>query len=137
MREITLYIDENIPSVLAEALDLLESKRKSQGLKLRVASINAEFGRGCQDEEWITKVSGQAVLTQDYNLKRRSAQRNLYRDNKVQMFFIKPPKERGFTYWEFVVLTIRSWENLTDLLISSDTTESYALYRNSTKWELI
>jgi hypothetical protein len=48
-----IYIDENMPPHLAEGLSILE-KPNNEGIE--VYSIQKEYGRGIQDEDWIPQV---------------------------------------------------------------------------------
>lgn len=51
-----IYIDENMPAVLAEGFNLLqapENLRYKLKDPVEVKSIKNEFGAGAKDEDWI------------------------------------------------------------------------------------
>jgi hypothetical protein len=108
------YIDENMPPQLAEGLAILE-KPNDEGNE--IYSIQKEYGRGIQDEEWIPKI-GQLngiVITQDYNLQTTQQKYDLLRSYKMGIFYLKPPGKIGYKYWEMVQKLIGHWSEIKDL----------------------
>lgn len=102
-----IYIDENLPSVLAEGFDVLqapENKRLRLKDPIIVRSIKREFGQGIKDEDWIPQAGGQGacVITQDYNIKRIKHQRKLCEEHSLGMFYFRPPSKNGFSYWDML-----------------------------------
>lgn len=112
---IKLYIDENISPYLAKGLHFLE---KGNGDEIEVLSLKEVFGTGAQDEDWIPKVGLEkgVVITQDYNIFRKKPQRELYEQSGVGLFFIKPPSNKGYKYWEMVEQIVNRWEEIKKLV---------------------
>lgn len=108
---IEVYIDENLPVQLAEGLNILEQPNCDN---IVVKSIKVEFGKGAPDEKWIPEIGKRngIVITQDYNIYRTRAQRDLYIANNVGIIFFKGPKNRGYSYWELVEQLIKKWKEI-------------------------
>ena len=103
-----IYIDENMPSQLADGLSILE-KPNNEGVE--VYSIQKEYGRGILDEDWIPQV-GQVsgiVITQDSKMQRIKSQFRLLKEYKLGIFYLIPPGKKGYTYWEMVEKIILNW----------------------------
>jgi len=69
-----IFIDENMPKMLAEGFNILqepENYRLDLKDKIVVKSIKNEF-KGALDEVWIPEVGklNSCVITQDYNINR-------------------------------------------------------------------
>lgn len=95
-----IYLDENIPRQIAEGFHLLQSLESSRaGLNVEVKALVDDFGQGCKDEEWIPRIGERecCVITQDFNIYRKKAQRELYIQNKVGIFIIVPKKKKGYS----------------------------------------
>lgn len=111
----TIYIDENLPPLLARGFNILQ---KPENIKLReaieVKSIKDEFGQGVKDEEWIPKAgeSNACVITQDYNILRIDHQRELCIQYDLGMFYFRPPSKNGFGYWEILKLFVKHWQDI-------------------------
>lgn len=108
------FIDENMPPQLAEGLTILE-RPNNEGIE--IYSIQKEYGRGIQDEDWIPKV-GQVngiVITQDYNIQRTQQQYELLRSYKIGIFYLRAPGKTGYKYWEMVQKIISHWADIKDL----------------------
>ena len=109
-----IYIDENLPSVLAEGFDLLQHP---ENLRLRlkdpieVRSIKKEFEEGVKDEDWIPQAGqqGACVVTQDYNINRIKHQKALCEKHNLGMFYFRPPSKNGFSYWDMLQLMVKHW----------------------------
>ena len=109
-----IYIDENMPPQLADGLAILE-KPNNEGVE--VYSIQKEYGRGIQDEDWIPQV-GQVngiVITQDSKMQRIKSQFRLLKEYKLGIFYLIPPGKRGYTYWEMVEKIIFNWQEIKGL----------------------
>ena len=109
------FIDENMPPQLAEGLAILE-KPNNEGVE--VYSIQKEYGRGIQDEDWIPQVGNVngIVITQDYNIQRTQRQYELLKKYKMGIFYLRPPgKKVGYRYWEMVQKMINHWEEIKEL----------------------
>lgn len=108
-----IYLDENMPPQLARALNIIqEALNKQEGTNITVLSTIDEFGRGAKDEDWIPKVSGCIVITQDIRIQRTRHQRDLYLENNVGMIFIKSPSKKGMSFWNFTQLLIKRWDEI-------------------------
>jgi len=111
----TIYIDENLSSFLAQGLNFLQMP---ENLKLRepvdVRSIR-DFGVGAEDEDWIPQAgkADSCILTQDYNIHRIRHQKALCEQFNLGMFYIRPPSKVGFRYWDMVKLLIKHWPDIT------------------------
>ena len=106
-----IYIDENMPSQLADGLSILE-KPNNEGVE--VYSIQKEYGRGILDEDWIPQV-GQVsgiVITQDSKIQRIKSQFRLLKEYKLGIFYLIPPGRKGYTYWEMVEKIILNWREI-------------------------
>lgn len=108
------FIDENMPPQLAEGLAILE-KPNDEGVE--VYSIQKEYGRGTQDEDWIPRVGSLngIVITQDYNIQRTQQQYELLKKYKMGIFYLRPPGKIGYKYWEMVQKIINNWEEIKEL----------------------
>jgi len=116
-----VYIDENMPSVLATGFDLLQ-KPENIKLKLKypisVKSIVDAFGRGVQDEIWIPKAGkeGSCIITQDYNISRIKHQQELCKKFNLGMFYFRPPSKNGFSYWDMLQLMVKHWPEILKII---------------------
>ncbi|MET0394285.1 MAG: hypothetical protein ABW019_14160 [Chitinophagaceae bacterium] len=120
------FIDENMPPQLAEGLAILE-KPNNEGVE--VYSIQKEYGRGIQDEEWIPqvgKING-IVITQDYNIQRTQQQFELLRNYKVGIFYLRPPGKSGYRYWEMVEKIFAYWTQIKALARKSRAPFAYRI----------
>lgn len=120
-----IYIDENMPPQLSEGLSILE---KPNNENVDVYSIQKEYGRGIQDEDWIPQV-GQVngiVITQDTKMQRIKSQYELLKKYNLGVFYLIPPSNKGYTYWEMVEKIISNWKKIKDL---SKTTKAPFAYK--------
>ncbi len=115
----TFYFDENLPSQLANAIDLLQEN--DPDYQAKVTSIIDRFQRGVSDEDWIPILGkeGATVITHDYQLHRRSDQRKLYKVHGLGLVIIRPPSKTGLLYWEQVKLTIKHWNEILETDLST------------------
>lgn len=106
-----IYFDENFSPSLVAGMQKIQDGRKSE--EFSVHSVKDEFGKGAPDEEWIPKIASEhgCVITQDLNINRTRAQWDLCRQNKIGIFFFKPPKS-GWSYWTIVELIVASWSRI-------------------------
>lgn len=112
---IRIYIDENMPRQLAYALNLLQQPlNEREKTPVEVVSIAEEFGFGAQDEDWIPEVGKKSgiVITQDYNIQTTRHQRVLCEAHRLGMIYIKPPSNKGLSYWDMVLLLINRWDEI-------------------------
>lgn len=122
MDDVKIYLDENLPSLLADGLNkLTQPLHQRQGIKIEISSIAQEFGKGTADEEWIPQFGkiGGIVLTQDFNIQRIKAQRELYIQHKIGLLIIRPPSKSGLSYWEMVKLLVKNCEDIVKFLKKS------------------
>lgn len=85
-----IYFDENLPPNLAKGLDILEKPNTRPNVEdIKVLSIQEVFGKGAKDEVWLPAIGkeGAVVITQDMNIQRTKAQKELYQQFKVGVFF--------------------------------------------------
>jgi|SRR5690625_838868 len=109
-----IYFDENFSPALISGLKRIQDGRRSEGID--VCSVKEEFGQGCRDEEWIPEIAKRhgVIITQDLNINRTRAQWQLCRNNKIGIFFVRPPK-KGWSYWDIVRLVIHRWPEISNL----------------------
>ncbi len=130
-----IYIDENLPPKLAEALNLLQDTlNKTNSTELEVVSIGSEFGRGAKDEDWIPKINGHFVITKDKNINRYKHQREIYRNNNVGILFMSV---NSYGYWDCVKFLIKHWEDILKILKKNKAPFSYKATAKTKfeKWE--
>jgi len=54
IKKYKIFIDENLPSQLAEGLNILQKPQNAKdSLEIEVLSIKKEYGSGAKDEDWI------------------------------------------------------------------------------------
>ena len=124
-----IYFDENFSLSLVAGIQKLQDGRKSDGIT--VHSVIDEFGKGAPDDEWIPGIASQhgCVITQDLNINRVRAQWELCKQNKIGVFFFKPPK-RGWDYWRIVNLVVGSWARIQQ--IAKESTRPFGCVIEST-----
>ena len=110
-----IFLDENIPAQIARALNIIqEALNKKEGTTIEVISLIDKFGRGAKDEDWLPKISGSIIVTQDYRIQTTRHQRDLYEKHGVGMILISAGKT-GMTFWEFTKLLIKHWDEILKL----------------------
>lgn len=135
-----IYIDENMPSVLAQGFNLLQAPENIR-LKLKdlieVKSIKKEFGEGAKDEDWIPQAGKQraCVITQDYNINRIKHQRALCEKYNLGMFYFRPPSKSGFTYWHMLEMLVKHWPEIIKKASWEERPFSYKITSKSSKLE--
>lgn len=125
-----IYVDENMPSVLAEGFDILQEPLNYKLREpIRVKSIKRAFGAGAQDEDWIPKAGeeGACVITQDFNIRRIRHQRALCEQYGLGMFYFHPPSKTGFSYWEMLKLMVKHWEEIIRIAIKEKRPFAYKI----------
>lgn len=135
-----IYIDENMPRMLAEGFHILqvpENHRLGLKDKIEVKSISSEFGKGALDEEWIPMAGKQnsCVITQDYNINRIKHQRALCEKYNLGMFYFRPPSKNGFSYWEMVKLLTKHWPEIIKTVSKQERPFSYKITARSSSIE--
>lgn len=128
----TFYFDENIAPRIARALAVLTEVEP-----IEVHSTIDVFGRGALDEEWIPKVgeNNGIVITQDLNIHRTRHQRELYKKHKVGVVFFKPPKKKGYLYWEMLTQILTSWPDIIKTIERAERPFAYLIKPKSRKLE--
>jgi PIN like domain len=107
-----IYLDENLPPQITDALNILESKT---GDGFVVISMDKAFGRGAADEVWIPRIGAEqgVVITQDMRIYRNKAQRSLYEKHGVGIVFLPhPSKKQRYRYWELVEQIVKHWQEI-------------------------
>lgn len=107
-----LYFDENFSPHLAHAFRELERGRPGDGVE--VFHMTDEFPRGTPDEEWIPDISMKhgCVLTQDLNIQRTRLLWRICSENKIGIFFFRPPKQNKFDYWAWARKVLEHWAEI-------------------------
>ncbi len=122
-----IYIDENMPTNLADGLNILQKPLNIDLEKeIEVCSIKKEFGKGAKDEDWIPEAgrTDACVITQDIRIQRTRQLKELYTNHGLGIFFFKPPSKKGYRYWEMVEILIKHWQEI--IKISANTTRPFA-----------
>ena len=135
-----IYIDENMPPLLADGFNLLqnpENIRLRIKDKIEVRSIKNEFGSGVLDEDWIPKAGKESacVITQDFNINRIKHQRALCAKYNLGMFYFRPPSKNGFSYWQMVKLLVKHWPEIITVASKSKRPFSYKITSRSASLE--
>lgn len=115
-RKYIIYIDENIPSQVAKALnELQQPQNKRDKSDFEIRSIKETFGGGCKDEDWIPEVGKEnaIVITQDCRIQTLRHQNELYKENGVGILFIHAP---AYGYWDLVKKLINSWDEIKGII---------------------
>ena len=114
-----IYIDENMPSQLAHALNALQQPLNTkENIQIEVLSIKEVFGQGALDEEWIPIIGAEngIVITQDFRIQSQRHQRELYMGSGVGILFLNPPSKGGFGYWDMVKKLIHEWDDIKKII---------------------
>lgn len=106
-----IYFDENFSHRIVSGMSEFQKAKPSEGIS--VIWTPDEFGKGAKDEEWIPLVASKhgIVLTQDINIHRTRAQWEMCQQNKIGIFFFKPPKA-GWSHWVIVREVVNRWEEI-------------------------
>jgi hypothetical protein len=105
------YFDEQLPKVVAEALNVLESR---EGVN-RVLSTETEFGKGVKDVELYNKLKDAhgVLVTHDLKMITRKAEFALIKHLGVSVFVLSLPSGANF---EFQYQTIiAKWAKIKEL----------------------
>lgn len=113
-----IYLDENMPPHLAKGFHTLQYP---EGFKtthlIEVKYIPEIFGAGAKDIDWIPEIGKDkaCVITQDLNINRRKHELELYRKQKIGMFFLRgPSKKHGLTVWQMVEALAKNWPAISE-----------------------
>ncbi|TAE92128.1 MAG: hypothetical protein EAZ81_03680 [Verrucomicrobia bacterium] len=98
-----IYFDENFSHRIVSGMSEFQKAKPSEGIS--VIWTPDEFGKGAKDEEWSI------VLTQDINIHRTRAQWEMCQQNKIGIFFFKPPRA-GWSHWVIVREVVNRWEEI-------------------------
>lgn len=130
-----IYIDENLPPQLAEGLNKLQDPlNKKYRTDFEIKSIQAVFGKGVQDEEWIP-ILGQeksVAITQDFKIQTTRHQKELCEGFGLGVFFFC---SKGLTYWQIVKTIIDKWEIILKTIETSKAPYAYRFTVRSSKME--
>lgn len=110
----TIYIDENIPSQVAQALDLFERKENV----LMVKSTITVFGVGATDEAIVNGMNKTMdfLVTKDSDFKRMKILTTLIKLQAVGIFHFRPPS--GTKYWPQLEYLIKAWPNIREAALN-------------------
>jgi len=125
-----IYIDENMPSLLAKGLNLLQSPlNRSAQDPIEVRAIQDDFGKGAQDEDWIPEAGklDACIITQDFNIHRIRNQQELCKKYNLGMFYFKPPSKSGFSYWDMVSIVVKHWSEICRIAINENRPFAYKI----------
>lgn len=108
-------VDANMPSRLANGLELIDQENVSGNIKVQVKHSDDLLGKGATDEQIIIfagKVGG-IIISEDDDFKRIKSNKKLVEKLNVGYVLYKPPKH-GARYWEKAKAFILGWEHLKD-----------------------
>jgi hypothetical protein len=111
-----IYFDANFSPHLVLGMRAFQEGRKSEDVV--VTSVADEFGKSATDEDWIPGIASKhgIAITQDLNIHRVKAQWDLCKQNKIGMFFFKPPKKtKAWNYWDITQLVVKHWPEIKKL----------------------
>ena len=131
-----IYFDENFSHRVAAGMQEFQQARPNEGVT--VVWAPAEFGKGTADEEWIPQVAAKhgVILTQDLNINRIFAQWQLCQQNKVGLFFFKPPK-CGWGFWDIIREVVNRWEQIKSLSGNQKRPFGYVIEQRRTKMKVL
>ena len=92
----------------------IPNRASLNALRVSVCSGKGELGPSADDEVWIPSAASRhgVVITQDVNIHRTRAQWERCQANKIGVFFFRPPKKAGWSYWQIVQLVVRHWPEI-------------------------
>jgi hypothetical protein len=130
-----LYFDENFSPHLAHAFRELEKGRPGDAVE--VFHMTDEFPRGTPDEDWISAIAMKhgSVLTQDLNIQRTRLLCQICSENKIGLFFFRPPKRNQFDYWDWAHKVLAHWAEIK--VKARSTKRPFAFYAEPHKSKLM
>jgi hypothetical protein len=110
------YLDENLPHVIAEALDILEKHYKIH----RVFSTELIWSKGIKDDSLIVKLkeANGIWITHDLKLKTRVNEFYLMKEEGITVFIISLPSGYDFTVMYRTI--IYRWEEIKQICIKNE-----------------
>jgi len=104
-----------------------------------VYSNREHFGKGTADEEFIPKIAQQhgILITLDYHIHRIEKQAALCRENKIGVFFFRPPKKQPLMYWDIIRWCVNQWGNIISLGKTAQRPFSYEIRLNVRDFRLL
>lgn len=121
-----VFLDENFPPQLANALDILQKHLNlKNNTSIEVKAIKEYFRQGIPDEEWIPKVGTMKgiVITRDHRIQTTRHQKELCIQHGLGVFFFDLIK--GAKYWQIVTFFIERWEDILDKIQNNKTPFAY------------
>lgn len=108
-----IYFDENIPASLVYGMQHLDKPLNKKG-DLEIHYLPDILSPGTKDEDWIPELGaeGAVVITHDYGIHRKLAERDLYQQHRLSLIFFSPPSKSGYAYWELVQQMVRRWQEI-------------------------
>ncbi|MFH2095125.1 MAG: hypothetical protein ABIJ16_05445 [Bacteroidota bacterium] len=121
-----IYFDANMPRKLAHALNIIqEALNFHENTDIEVISTVDVFGDNAPDEVWIPQVTNSIVITQDYRIQRTKHQTDLYQQYGLCMVYLKPPSNKGMSFWEMTKVLINKWDEIRKLSKKSNFPAAY------------
>jgi hypothetical protein len=130
-----LYFDENFSQHLANGFKAFQQGRLAEDIE--VYHLTEEFPRGTKDEIWLPGIAQRhgCILTQDVNIHRTQLLWELCTDNKIGVFFFRPPKKKKYDYWGWATKVFAMWPYIKNA--AKDTPRPFAFYIEDSKSKLI
>jgi len=135
-----IYLDENMSPNLCHGLQAFQKALNAElKVPIVVLSMQEQFGRGADDEDWIPLVGKEKgmAITWDFNLMRTRHQRALCEQHGVGLVIIRAPSKKvGMRFWEQVKLLVKYWEDVVKVASKKSGHFHYELKPNSGLKEL-
>lgn len=114
-----IYFDENIPVSLVHGIQNLDKPLNKNG-DLLIYYLPDTLSPGTKDEDWIPKLGaeGAVVITHDYGIHRKTAERDLYQHYGLSLIFFSPPSKSGYAYWELVQQMVKRWQEIRRIVLN-------------------
>jgi hypothetical protein len=111
-----IFLDENMSPNLCHGLQAFQKSLNAElKFPIQIFSIEEQYGRGAQDEDWVPLVGKERgmAITWDFNLMRTRHQRELCEKHGVGLVIIRAnSKKQGMRFWEQVKLLVKYWEDV-------------------------
>ncbi len=108
-----VLIDENLSRFLADGLEQLQYPL---GNSVKIVSMEAKYGRGAKDVEWIENLGKEkgVFITKDIRITTRRHELEALKRSGLGAFFLVVPKH--YRYWQTVKLIVQRWEEIVAII---------------------
>jgi PIN like domain len=122
------YLDENLPSHIAKALNYLEGDKRTHNLYSTIET----FGSGVLDIDLFPKISqaNGVYITNDLKVAHKKAEAELLKRLSIGTFLIQ--FKQGATYWERVLFIMKNWEYIKETALYNDHKKTHYIVKLKT-----